>query len=354
MKLFKRNIAFLMAFIILFSIISIGSASAIGENIPTIFINNEAWYKYRILPLVMINDEPCVPISVFAGFDFLNVSYDESNSCCLISSDSGEYISINTKNCRYLTHSGERGDIIVSSSERENYISAKTAAKALGIGVELTVFYDKDVIRFYVEEEMQSLEILIDYYIESPDITQGSASSSGGSITRKEIFSAVADISQLPINTIQSLLELAESTSATMTFAIDAEFVANKKNLSLLLNMAASGHSFAISIDPESEKDALTQAEECNKYLTMLLKKKSLLICGTEDDAALSEKGYIIMNSMTNISYISNVDNINFNRTNVVNFDKIDMMNMSKFIAIVRAAEENGKTVSALNQLTGK
>lgn len=353
MRFIKQSLAFLLAIILILPIIFFSSVSAIGENIPTIFIDNEAWYKYRLLPLIMYEEEHCVPISVFSGFDFLGVSFNEIYGCYLITSETGEFLSVNTEKGRYLDHRGERGNITVLRGEKEYYISAVKAAEVLGLGIELTVFYDKDVVRLYSKEELQPLEILIDYYVASPDSIIGSASP-GGAISRSDIFSAVADISDVKTDVINTLLDLADSINVTMTFAVNAEFVSNNKNLPILLKIAASGHTFAISIDPESDIDPLSQAEKCNDLLYQLFKQKTLLVLGSNDKSRLSEKGYTVLSNMQKISEISSIESLNLKRVRLIFFDSTNMMNQSKFIAIARAVSDAGKKVAALNPLTGK
>ncbi|MEE0969498.1 MAG: hypothetical protein U0M06_09030 [Clostridia bacterium] len=354
MKGIKRTIAFSLALLAVLSLVFVGSAAEIGEDIPTVFINNEAWYKYQLLPLIVRNDAPCVAFSVFASFDFLSVEYDENINCCLISSDDGKFISVNTEKGRYLTSSGERGNITVFAHDREYYLSADIAASALGLKTELAFFYDKDVIRIYSEQNLQSLSILIDHYIASPDITYGGSSSPGGYANRKDVVSIFADITDLKTAEIKEIMELCESANITMTYAVDADFVKNKKNFSLLADIASEGHTFAISADPSDRVDVLDQIEECNKYLMRLFKKKSLIVYGISSRFDIKEKGYTILSRPTNISEISILKNINFDRVGIIYLDQTDTVNLSKIFFIASEAIRAGKQLSAINQLTGK
>ncbi len=349
----KYFLPFFLAIAIVLPSIFVLPISSIGENIPTIFINDDAWYKYRLLPVINENEEPCIPVTAFTAVPGISVTFDQSYMCYVITTEDERFLSINVETKRYLNQDGERGSISVLGEEEEYYISAKKAADLLGIGIEQAVFYDKDVVRLYSEEELHPLEIIIDYYVAAPDVFIDGASS-GGSVNRGKILSCVLDISHLKNNSIASMIQLAESINITMTFALDYKFAEDPKNTARILNLASDGHSFAISIDKSSDVPALEQAKRCNAVFTRLIKQKTLLILFEGDSAELSQNGYNILNTSAKISQINNVEDFNFKRNRAIILDSIDIMNQTKLIAIVRTAEADGRKTSALNPLCGK
>lgn len=346
-----KKISLILAFAIVLPLLFSGTALAEEEDIPTIFINNDAWYKNSLLPLITKGTEQLVPISVFAAFDHISISYKEIYGCYLIEGDDGSFISISNSG-RYLTHLGERGDIAVADGKSELYISAVTAASVLGVGLEHAVFYDKDVLRLYHQEKLQSLEILIDYYITSADSYIGSAGI-GGAAIRRETFSFFADISDMSGADIKKLLAAASDNGISMTFAVDSDFVSNKKNHSLMLDISAAGHTFAVSIDASGEKDPATQVSECNRLLYTLLKKKTFLLLTTLRKNELKAKGFILLNDSYRLSGISTATSVNFTINDTIYFDRVNDENTAKFKSIISEAKANGRTVTALNMLAG-
>ncbi|MBQ8208586.1 MAG: hypothetical protein IJZ89_07635 [Clostridia bacterium] len=348
----KRKIAFILAFAIALPLLFSGAIMAEDEDIPTIFINNEAWYKNSLLPLMVRDGEQLVPISVFSAFDHITISYKEAYNCYLIESDDGKFISVSTENGRYLAHTGERGDITVLTGESELYISARITADILGLGLEEAVFYDKNVLRFHYDKHLESLEILIDYYISASDSFIGSAGI-GGSAIRRETFSFFADLSDMKAQDIRTLLDAASEQGISMTFAIPSGFAAGRKNQALLFEIAAAGHTLAISIDNESMDDPLTQAKKCNSEIYSLLKKKTLLVLTSGGKNELRAVGYTILNNSFRISGTSGSASVNFTINDMIFFDKVNEENIAKFNDIISEAKSKGRTVTAINALAG-
>ncbi|MBE6538906.1 MAG: hypothetical protein E7671_05535 [Ruminococcaceae bacterium] len=349
MKSLKKGAALLLAFILVIPLVFCGPVSASGNDIPTIFIDNEAWYKYSILPLIRKNGEPCVPVSVFSGLDSFSESYDSVYNCYVISSED-RYISINEENGRYLTHSGEIGDITTDKTDRELYVSAQKIASVLEIKIETTVFEGTEVIRFCLGDSLQPLSSLIELYRSSSAI--GGIGFEGGEANRRSVFSVITDISSLEYDDIRALLDMCDSTGIKMTFAADSTFMSQNQNLQFLTEIAAKGHSIAISINKKSKESPTTQAEKCNSVLYRIFKQKTLLILGKTDET-LKSKGYKELNNLPTVTKTASTGNINFNKTRLILLDSVEKINLSKLTAITSAAKENGKEVIALNPLTG-
>ncbi len=332
----------------------VSAANSLGENIPTIFLNDEAWYKHQLLPLIMRGDEPFVPISVFSGFEELSIQNDKLSGCILITGKDGSYFSVNTENGRYLTHTGERGSISLFTESREIYISAEKTAEVLGIGLQKAFYYDKNLIRLSSKDDLQSLDIIVDYYVTAPDNLSGSSSSPGGVVSRHETVAVLADLTEISKAVLGDMLYLTESINVTMTFAADLKFLQSTGNLSNIIKIAADGHSFAIKTAESSSADAIKEIEEANRLLTNITKQKTFLVHTTEENRDISLKGYTVLSGFKNISEIDEIGKLNFDKTDKIFFDKTDILNLSKFVAITEAAEKNGKIISAMNPLIGK
>lgn len=347
-----RKLAITLALILVLQLLFSNGIYAENEEIPTIFINNEAWYKTSLLPLIIKEGEALVPISVFSEFDNITVSYNRNYECYLIEAEGGNFISISVPTGRYLDSNENRGSITVITEENDIYISAVTASDILGIKTEMAVFYNNDVIRFYDKEDRQPLEILIDYYITSASSYIGSAGI-GGMAIRRETFSFFADLAKMKNAEARALLNAAKEQGVSMTFAIPAGFAAGRKNQALLFEISAAGHSLAVSIDESSANTPLEQAKQCNNELYRLLKKRTMLVLTTSGKSNFKDSGYTLLNDSFRINGIMGAQNINFTINDMIFFDKVTNENISKFNDIISRAKENGITVTALNALAG-
>lgn len=348
----KRCLCLLLALTALLTLLFLPSINADEEDIPTIFIGNEAWYKHSILPLMTKDGEHLVPISVFGSFDCLATSYKEEYNCYLIKKNDGKFISIAAENGRYLSYDGTRGDIAVSKGENELYISALTVSEILEIGFEHAVFYDKDIVRLYLDEALQPLEILIDYYVTLADNYIGSAGI-GGVAVRRDVFSFFSDISDMSDAEIDALLGASSEQGISMTFAISEDFISKSKNIPLILNMAAAGHTFAIKIENNSEASQSEQAASANEKLYALVKRKTLLFLSQGNKNELKSMGFIPLNDSYRLSNINGASTVNFNINDTIFFDEITADNITKFKEIIAKAKDGGKTVTAINALVG-
>ena len=349
----KKRYLFLIAVVALLTLLFLPSINADEEDIPTIFIGNEAWYKHSILPLITKDGEQLVPISVFGSFDCLSTSFREEYNCYLIKKNDGKFVSISADNGRYLSHDGTRGDIAVSKGENEIYISALTVSEILEIGFEHAMFYDKDIVRLYLDEVLQPLEILIDYYVTPAYNYIGSAGIAGVAV-RRDIFSFFSDISNMSSEEINALIDASSEQGISMTFAISENFVSQRKNIPLILNMAAAGHTFAIKIEQNSEISQAEQAASVNEKLYDLVKRKTLLFLSQGNKNELKSMGFIPLNDSYRLSNIGDAATVNFSINDTVFFDKINPDSIARFKEIIAKAKAGGKTVTAINALVGK
>lgn len=348
----KKRFLCLLALMALLTLLFLPSINADEEDIPTIFIGNEAWYKHSILPLITKDGEQLVPISVFGSFDCLSTSFREEYNCYLIKKNDGKFVSISADNGRYLSHDGTRGDIAVSNGENEIYISALTVSEILEIGFEHAVFYDKNIVRFYLDEVLQPLEILIDYYVTLADNYIGSAGISGVAV-RRDVFSFFSDISSMSHAEINALIGASSDQGISMTFAISENFVSQRKNIPLILNMAAAGHTFAVKIEQNSEASQTEQIAAVNKKLYALVKRKTLLFLSQGNKNELRSMGFIPLNDSYRLSNIGDAATVNFNINDTVFFDKINTDSITRFKEIIAKAKVGGKTITAINALVG-
>ena len=97
MKQRIRRIAGLLTAILLMAGVPVPSAvrtQAAETDIPSLFCNNEAWYKDGVAPLVMRDGIAYVPAELFELFDSVSVSSPNDNNLLIHNLLDGRYISI--------------------------------------------------------------------------------------------------------------------------------------------------------------------------------------------------------------------------------------------------------------------
>lgn len=343
---------FLIALTLLCQITTITGAGTEETNMPTIFVNNEAWYKSALLPLKLENDEPLVPISFFSALNNISVSYNSTFECYLISDADGRFVSILPKTKRYLSHTGERGSLLMFQEEEEPYVSANTVAEILELGTEMAEFYGNKVLRVYKETHLQKMDILIDYYKSANASTIG---------TRGEVkeaakihcFSFFADLILMNEEELELLISATEEENITMTFAMPLSFIENRKNQKTVIRLASMGHTFAVKTEEYTPLSPEEQARLFNKFYYELLKNQTLLVLPSSSKKELKENGFVILDNSFRLSGTSGAASVNFDVNNMIFFDKINEENLAKFKDILTKARENGIVVKAINALAG-
>lgn len=360
LKKTKKATSWLLAVTMLISLLfTLGTPVAVAtdteaEKVPTIFLDNDAWYKYYLSPPVVQNGEVCIPISVYSGFDFLSLKFDELYSCYIITDNYGNFLSINTQNCRYLTQSGETGDITAFQKGREFYVSAeKSAANILGIECDLAVFYSQNVVRLSSSDDLASLDTLVKEHMSINDSLWGSPNIDNLSVNRKETVFFIVDATKLDYEKTEDFLKKLKELGITVTFAVDKNFLNDERYLPYALGMAALGHTFAVKIDDKSPLDSLTQIEETNELILRLFKQKTLLAIAENDSENLSNNGYIVINNFTRLDEIAYLSLINFKKDKTFYIDHFDDDSMAKFKDLIKSTKYDNKTVVALNSLVG-
>lgn len=350
----KRSFAFLSTIFIILTLLCPFSAntSAEEQKMPTIFVNNEAWYKSALLPLKFEEEEPLVPISVFTALNNINVSYSTAFDCYLISDAEGRYISILPKTKRYLSHTGERGSILLLQEDSEPYVSARKVAEILGLGTEVAEFYGSKVFRIYEETHLQKLDILMDYYQSANASTIGTQGEAGEAKKTRR-FSFFTDITAMNEEELQLLISVTEEENVTMTFAMPLSFMENRKNQKTILKLASMGHTFAIKTEEYTPVPPLEQATLFNKTYYDLLKKQTLLVLPTSEKKEFKENGFVLLDDSFRLSGTGGASSVNFDVNNTIFFDKISEENIIKFKDIILKARENGRDVTAINSLAG-
>ena len=141
-----------------------------SRRVPSIFYNDEAWFKDEVLPSVMRNGDCYVPAEFFSMVS--NVTYsvrDDDN--ILIYSRNGRYISILFSNGSAVANGEYAGYVGIFRDSGVYYVRAEDVAGPLGLQTEYCAVpgdASRSVIRFSDRDTSFTLEELVNSYAAPP------------------------------------------------------------------------------------------------------------------------------------------------------------------------------------------
>ena len=104
-----------------------------GGKVPTLFYNDDAWYKDSSSPLVERGGEYFVPAEIFKMFDSISVTTPTSDNLLIHNTETGEYISMLFSS----QSAAVNGEIIrgvgLFRDSGAYYVNAETVGNAVGI-----------------------------------------------------------------------------------------------------------------------------------------------------------------------------------------------------------------------------
>ena len=144
--------------------------SSSGKHAPSIFYNDEAWFKDEVLPSVMRDGYCYVPAEFFSMINYITYSvYDDDN--ILIFTADGKYISILFSDGSAVANGEYAGYVGIFRDSGVYYVRADDVAGPLDIQTEYCQDPEnpaKSIIRFYDRETAFSLTELVNNYISPP------------------------------------------------------------------------------------------------------------------------------------------------------------------------------------------
>ncbi len=101
------------------------------ENLPTLYCNDEVWYKTGLYPLRVYNSN-YVPISIFEQIRGISITYYENNTA-IVYRDQHNFISFNFSRNEAMTQDNERFNLKTYLENGERYVPLNTTCNALGL-----------------------------------------------------------------------------------------------------------------------------------------------------------------------------------------------------------------------------
>lgn len=133
----KKKTALILAAAVVCAVLAVGSFASSEKNVPTLFHNDEAWYKDEMTPALFIGGRFYVPIDFFAMFDYITFTEArDGENLLLTNSETGEYISVLHSDEVACANGKIMEEIRVFRENGYYYLDVELVAEQLGLYVE--------------------------------------------------------------------------------------------------------------------------------------------------------------------------------------------------------------------------
>lgn len=277
----KAKTAFLAAILCLEgSVLFTDGAGAAEVRLPSLFCNDEAWYKDTVSPLILRDGEYYIPADLFSMFDYISVTVPKDNNLLIHNTDSGEYISILFDGQSAAVNGDIVEDVGIFRYDGIYYVNADLACEAVGLMNEYYTSENGDVsLRITDEDKILTLEELIGGYL--PD--------------EEELF-AEEDREEDTVKRIYLLCSSPDGKQLTFPARDNLEFYGLE--YTLFLNSSSSADTILSSLangEYGLEADGAESLDKLNEKIFTYSRRISRLTLSTGDDSAdkaLRDAGY--------------------------------------------------------------
>lgn len=297
-KYWKRILASVFVPILLLLSFSVGEerAYAATTTAPTLYCNDEVWYKDAQLPLVPYHQNYLVPVSIFSMIPGFEVSVDRQSENIVITDRQRDdyYISFNHKEEQAIVgYEGNATEFFCRTHKffaTEYYVSPQIVCEYMGLECEIYVSeYDGSVSLRISDPETakQSFGQLLYRY--NPAALGIEPEQDGTPIepyvTGKPVYLTFNGISDTYISEL--LLTLRQNNVQATFFLTEEDILNNPKSV---IRLYTEGHSVGIYVETEFKDSALDfdavmeDLGAANRALFQLLKIKTRLVRLDLDD----------------------------------------------------------------------
>lgn len=257
-----KKIRCLFAAAILLSLsVTLTAAAGTEENIPSLFHNDEAWYKDGAAPLICREDVYYVPAELFDLFAGITVTSPTDNNLLICSNDKERYASILFAECRAAVNGEIVENINVFRDGNVTYVDAVQIAGTVGITAETIVHENGSVsMRFTDGTELLTTEALLDSYRPAePEPDEFAGLDEEEPLDLKRIFVLCKE----PDETVDEryhALRLLQSYDMNYTL-----FLSGDTSAESLLHALAGGEYGILTDEAESGEEAAAQLDAINE-----------------------------------------------------------------------------------------
>lgn len=164
----RRHLIRLLAMAVLCGLLGTPSAVPIQaeEEIPSLFCNDEAWYKDGAAPLITREEIHYVPAELFGLFETISVTAPDDNNLLIHNTADDRYISILFNEQRAAVNGTIFEDVRSFRDGGVTYVDAVQVAETIGITAETVVREDGRIsMRLYDENSLLTTEELLASYL---------------------------------------------------------------------------------------------------------------------------------------------------------------------------------------------
>lgn len=271
-------------------------ARAAEYEIPTLFCNDEAWYKEAVSPLIVRDGEYYIPAEMCLMFDYIDVSTPKEYNLLITNMNTGEYISV-----LFMEQSAAlNGKIIegvgIFRDSGVYYIEAETVCGAVGLKCEYYVSDNGAVsLRLTDGNTKSTFDALIkkNYSAEPGDEDDPGEDDPVPGESKKVIYFVCTQSD--PYTAFSANDILGEAGIPHTVFLNRKADVADVVNACLLGDYGIVQTGMA---DIKSADKIKTELDETNKRVSETTKIKTRFTLSSGDyekDEYLSSKGYIVV-----------------------------------------------------------
>lgn len=295
----KKKTAVVLVLAIACFALTLSVIASSAKNVPTLFHNDEAWYKDEMAPAVFEDGKFYVPSDFLAMFDYISfTTVRDGENLLLTNSETGGYISI-LHSLRAACANGEiMEDIRIFRENGYYYLDVELVAEHLGLYVEYSREADASErsVRVYDNTRIMGFEELLAAY-------DGGEAEETGTIGEDDpdgLFPAETE----PGETVPG-----EKPTRIFLVCTDSR---EGDRVSAVETVQRLGFTCSLFLDGESEwlrevdmnkglglsVTSLEEAEELNGTLDSLFCRKSHIVLSTGNDGEdqrLSRAGYFIL-----------------------------------------------------------
>ena len=317
-------------------------------SVPTLYIDNRAWYMYSLFPLTEQNGTYLVPASLFGAVDGVEISTDEARSCLLF--QYGEnFISVNTKTQNALLHTGRVEKIAVSQINDEYFVDSKICAQALGFAVEVAEFEQKTVLRIKTQEDLLDLKTLVERnrVLSESTYSDGSDAFDSKAIRREKNLVFCADFTKMSAEEQAAFADYLAENKLCASIIVKKDNLTSPELTDNLVRANAAGCSFIIQAKNTAE------VSECNALLRTILRNGTRLVSAPDNlKTALDSIGYILCET-ENTTLTSNPNSFEFEKLTVIGITDFTDNTKNKLLKWTAAAKQKDVFIRALCHTTG-
>lgn len=280
----RRVLAWLCVFALLCGMIGIPSA-AVGWQDPTLYHNDDVWYKDNGAPLISKNGQYYIPLDILTMFDTVTVETHESNNLLLYADteDGVVYASI-LYDDRVAAVNGEIvQDVAIFRQNSCYYLHADWICDILGLTAEYGEnMSGETVLRISNGEARRGLTELVEANRVSSaagdTTTDAVDTETGGARKRIAVFAGSIHA--------QWELDWLKNCGVTVTYLLDTD------------TAAELAWSALLSGDCALTADSVTEAEQTNDALAAETYRRLPVLCGNlseTDEIAAAQAGYVVV-----------------------------------------------------------